>query len=351
MPLIYHCDLPQVTHIIAVYNEEKIIGAKVENTINQHYPKDKINHIFVTDGSDDDTVEILNRKEGIKHLHANERKGKLAAINRIIPEVEDEIIIFSDANAMLSKDALWQIVQHFQNKKVGAVAGEKRVVANIDDDAAGSGENIYWKYESLIKNWESRISSTVGGAGELFAIRSNLYRSPNEEIIVEDLLITMNVIKQGYTIVYEPKALASEKPSKNIHEEMKRKVRISAGGIQSMIHLLPLLNIFKYGTISIFLLSHRYMRWLFAPLALIALLISSFCVMPNNHIVYNTIIYSQFGFYMLALLGYLFANNKLRIKYLFIPFYFVFMHYCVILGFFKLLKGEGTVIWKKTGRR
>ncbi len=344
-------DLPKITHVIAAYNEEDIILDKIENTLNLDYPNSKIRNIIVTDGSDDRTVDIVKKNGKVDLFHEDERKGKLDSIDRMIPLITSDLIFFSDANALLSKNSIKDMVVHFEYKKVGAVAGEKMVFSKDSDDASGSGESIYWKYESHIKNCEAKISSTVGAAGELFAIRKKLYETPPKNILVEDLIITMNVIKKGYKIAYESKALAKEQPSKNIREEMKRKVRISAGGIQSIPHLIPLLNFFKYGSVSFFLLSHRIMRWLFAPSALILVLMATIFLLPFDYWVYNVLVIGQTLFYLVALFGGLFAHRSVKVKYLFIPFYFVFMHLCIILGYIQLMFGNNDVRWEKAERK
>ncbi len=344
-------DLPKITHVIAAYNEEDIILDKIENTLNLDYPNSKIRNIIVTDGSDDSTVDIVKKNGKVDLFHQDERKGKLDSIDRMIPLITTDLIFFSDANALLSKNSIKDMVVHFEYKKVGAVAGEKMVFSKDSDDASGSGESIYWKYESHIKNCEAKISSTVGAAGELFAIRKKLYETPPKHILVEDLMITMNVAKKGFRIAYEPKAVAMEKPSKNIREEMKRKVRISAGGIQSIPHLIPLLNFFKYGSVSFFLMSHRIMRWLFAPLALILVLMATIFLLQFDYWIYRIAFYCQLFFYILALFGLLFSHKRLGMKLLFVPFYFVFMHFCIIIGYKKALLDDSDLNWEKSKRK
>ena len=340
-----------VTHIIAAYNEQEVIEKKIKNTLNLDYPKSQIRNIIVADGSDDDTVEIIKNYPDIDLFYEKDRRGKLASVNRVIPRVDSDIIIFSDANAMLSKNSISSLVAHFKDDNIGAVAGEKRVVAEVSDDAASSGESMYWKYESLIKKWESDISSTVGAAGELFAIRTQLYQSPPNHILVEDFMTTTEVLKRGYQVVYETEATASELPSKNIVEEVKRKIRISAGGIQSIPFLIPLLNVFKYGSLSIFLFSHKFLRWLVAPSALLLLFISSAVLLLSDQLIIKFVFWVQLIFYILALIGWILSSKSLNIRMIFWPFYFVVMHLCIVMGYKKALFGKGDVLWEKAERR
>jgi cellulose synthase/poly-beta-1,6-N-acetylglucosamine synthase-like glycosyltransferase len=342
---------PKVTHIIAAYNEEDIIEEKIKNSLELNYPKEKTRTIIVADGSDDKTVKIVKNYDEVELQFSFERRGKLASINRVIPLVDTEIIVFSDANSILSKNALSSMMYHFADDQVGAVAGEKRVDSERMDDAAGSGESSYWKYESLIKKWESIVSGTVGAAGELFAIRTQLYQSPPHHILTEDLIISSNVIKQGYKVKYEPLAMAKEKPSKNVGEEIKRKIRISTGALQSIPYLIPILNIFKYGAISLLLFSHKIMRWLVAPSALLLLFISSFLLLSTGFFIVQMTFYGQILFYLIAIIGWLLSSKSLKIKMLFWPFYFLLMHICIVIGYRNVLFGNNDVRWEKAERK
>ena len=178
--------LPEITHIIACFNEEKIIHKKIENSISLNYPNEKLKTIFVTDGSTDKSMKILSSFPSVINYHTNERKGKLDAINRVIEDIQTEIIVFSDANSFLNKMALRNISIHFQDVSIGAVAGEKKVLSDDKDDAAAAGEGLYWKYESWLKKMDYHLFSVVGAAGELFAIRAKLYQKPNANLLIED---------------------------------------------------------------------------------------------------------------------------------------------------------------------
>jgi biofilm PGA synthesis N-glycosyltransferase PgaC len=262
-PQIFY-DPDQVTTctlLIAAYNEESFIIEKIKNTLALEYPDGKLEIIFITDGSTDRTPDILREYPEIKLLHQNDRKGKVAAMHRAQAFVNTEIIIFTDANTLLNKEALIKISRHYADETVGAVAGEKRVHYDEKADAGAAGEGFYWKYESLLKKWDSELYSTIGAAGELFSVRSNLYSPVSDDTILDDFMISMLIAEKGYRIAYEPEAFAIETASENISEELKRKVRIAAGGIQSIVRLKALLNIFRYGLLSFQYISHRVLRW------------------------------------------------------------------------------------------
>jgi cellulose synthase/poly-beta-1,6-N-acetylglucosamine synthase-like glycosyltransferase len=345
---------PEVTLFIAAYNEKEYVAAKMKNTLELEYPKEKLNIIWVTDGSDDGTPNLLNGYPNTTVYHLDERNGKIGAMNRGMEFVKTPIVIFSDANTNLGKESVRRIVNLFSNSAVGCVSGEKRIVDKESDVASGAGEGIYWKYESALKKWDAELYSVVGAAGELFAIRTQLYRHVEKDTLLDDFIISLRVAQEGYTIQYDPEAYAIETASASVKEEFKRKIRISAGGIQSIVRLRSLLNIFKYGTLSFQYISHRVLRWSLTPLCLI-LLIPVLSILAFNEgiisfVFYSILFWMQFLFYVSALLGWFLENRETRIKILFVPYYFFIMNLCVILGFFRYLKKSQSVNWERAKR-
>lgn len=345
---------PEVTLFVAAYNEKDYVDAKVRNSMEMKYPKEKIHHVWVTDGSDDGTPEILRKYDGIEVYHENARGGKIGAMNRGMQFVKTPIVIFSDGNTMLGDESVREIVYLFSNPKVGCVSGEKRIYQKDADVAAGAGEGIYWKYESTLKKWDAELYSVVGAAGELFAIRTELYREVEKDTLLDDFIISLRVAMEGYTIQYNPNAYAIETSSANVKEELKRKIRIAAGGIQSVVRLSPLLNPFKYGVLSFQYISHRVLRWtlapLFLPILLIINLIISFSEGINQLNFFNVILILQFLFYGAALLGWYLENKAIKIKVLFIPYYFFIMNLAVFLGFKRYIKKSQSVNWERAKR-
>lgn len=346
-----HHSFPHLTLLVAAYNEEAEIINKIENSLSLHYPKDKLQLIFVTDGSNDKTPELVTSYSEILHLHRSERRGKLAAVHRAMEHVKGEITVFTDANTILNANALENITRHFADPKVGAVAGEKCVISEKEDAAAGAGEGFYWKYENALKRWDSELYSVVGAAGELFAIRTRLYEAVPPDSIIEDFYMTLRIAQKGYRVVYEPEAKAMEHPSANAGEELKRKIRIAAGGIQSIVRLKPLLNVFKYGTLSFQYISHRVLRWTLAPLGLFFVLLCNIILAFSGSSFYQILLLGQLLFYTFALVGYCLENRKLKLKVFFIPYYFFLMNYAVYAGFIRYLKGRQTVLWERAKRQ
>jgi len=345
-------DLPNCTLLIAAYNEENFISEKISNTLALEYPEGKLEIIFITDGSSDRTPEILKEYPEIKLLHQQERKGKVAAMHRAMEYVNTEIVIFTDANTLLNKDALIKISRHYADDKVGAVAGEKRVHFDEKADAGAAGEGFYWKYESLLKKWDSELYSTIGAAGELFSVRRNLYSAVPEDTILDDFMISMRIAEKGYRIVYEPEAFAMETASENISEELKRKVRIAAGGIQSIVRLKALLNIFRYGMLSFQYISHRVLRWTITPVLLIIIFIVNILVcIQNPEVIYRLLLSGQVLFYLLSLLGMEFEKKELRFKIFFVPYYFCVMNYAALVGLKRYLGNQQSAVWEKANRK
>ncbi len=343
-------DFPSVTLLIAAYNEAEIIEEKIQNSFKLNYPKDKINFVFVTDGSNDETPALVEKHKNILLLHSDERKGKTEAINRAMKFISTDITVFSDANAMLNSDAIINMVKHYSDPKVACVSGEKRVSIPEKAQASSAGEGLYWKYESKLKKWDSELYSATGAAGELFSIRTAFYENVRTDTILDDFIISMTIAKKGYKIAYEPESFALENASESIQEELKRKIRICAGAFQSMYRLLPLLNIFKYGIFTFQYLSHRVFRWTLAPLALFSLIPISFFGLLYNFEIYLIFLGLQFVFYSFAFLGWKYEKLKTRKKMFFVPFYFTLMNYSVFAGFFRFFSGNQNHIWQKAKR-
>ena len=343
-------DLPPLTFVVAAYNEKDWIAEKIKNCRSLKYPKDKLFFLFVTDGSDDGTPDIVSQHDDIQLFHRTERKGKIAAVNRIMPFVNTPITVFTDANTMLNENALLNIVKHYADPTTGVVAGEKRIRQSDADAANAAGEGIYWKYESKLKKWDSELYSVVGAAGELFSIRTELFEAIPEDTIIEDFYLTLGIAQKGYRIKYAPDAFATEGPSATVGEELKRKIRIAAGGLQAIARLKPLLNPFKHGWLSFQYISHRVLRWTLTPLALPLLFICNLMLAASGLLFFKWFLAVQLAFYALAFIGWLLEKKKIKLKAFFVPYYFCVMNYAVYRGFIRNLMGSQTVIWERAER-
>jgi len=268
-------------------------------------------------------------------------------------QVQTPVVIFSDANTMLNSDSISKITAHYADQKVGGVAGEKKIMRNKNMSAVGEAEGLYWKYESFMKKLDAKFNTVTGAAGELFSIRTGLFKELDDDLILDDFVISMQICLQGFRIEYEPGAFATELPSASLAEEQKRKVRISAGAYQSVGYLKDCLNIFKYPLLSFQYISRRLLRWIFCPFMLLVLLSANIVIAGYSPAAgfYSWMLYIQVTFYLFAVTGWLVVRTGKRAGLFTIPFYFVFMNYCLVKGFVKFVKGKQSVLWEKSLRQ
>lgn len=346
-------DLPSVTLLIAAFNEEDFIEEKIKNCLEIDYPKEIFQILFITDGSTDKTPEIIELNTEIELLHEDFRAGKMAAIKRAIPFLKGEITVFTDANTYLNKESIKELVKHYQNKKVGAVAGEKRIIVANEADASAAGEGFYWKYESALKKWDYELYSSIGAAGELFSIRTALYHPIESDTIIDDHMIAMRIAEKGYVIAYEPAAYAIETASENSAEELKRKIRIVAGGIQSIFRLKKAANPFNNPILTFQYISHKVLRWAVTPaLMIIVFFLNIYIVIDKPELLlYKVILILQVLFYLASLLGFVIEKKKLKIKIFFIPYYFTLMNYAALAGTIRYFNGKQSAAWEKSQRK
>jgi len=343
--------LPEVTLLVAAYNEEDVVEEKMKNSLALDYPADKLHFMWVTDGSTDQTNTMLERYGCVKILYQSERQGKTSALNRAMDYVNTPIVVFTDANTMINRESIREIVACFEDAKVGCVAGEKRIAMKEKDNAAGGGEGLYWKYESALKRLDGRLYSAMGAAGELFSIRTELFEKMDSDTLLDDFILSMRIVQRGYKIAYCAEAYAIENGSADMNEERKRKVRIAAGGLQSIWRLRELMNVFKHGIVSFQYVSHRVLRWSVTPLALFALLpLNVLLVFVSDNPVYGVLLVAQILFYALAYGGYVLSKKQIKNKYLYVPYYFTFMNINVVKGVFYLNKKKGSGTWEKAKR-
>ncbi len=345
-------ELPSCTVIVAAYNEASVIEEKIRNTLALQYPEGKLKYCFVTDGSTDATPELVRQFPQIKLLHTDVRGGKITAVHRAMQHVTTDVVVLTDANTWLNPTALLEICRHYVDPKVGGVAGEKRVHADTKADASAAGEGFYWKYESALKRWDSELHTVVGSAGELFSIRRALYEPVPLDTVLDDFMISMRIAERGYRVVYEPNAYATEMASENVEEELKRKVRIAAGGIQSILRLKRAPNPFADPLLAFQYMSHRVLRWTVTPpLLVVVFVINAILHSRGDGMIYTLLFYGQVAFYLCAMIGFLLERKALRVKMLFVPYYFCVMNYAVIAGIMRYFGGGQSAIWERSSRK
>jgi len=341
---------PAVSLVVPCYNEAQILPEKIQNCAQLDYPAQLLKVYFITDGSTDEFREVLKNHFEVILLHEEKRSGKTAAENRAMKFIDTPIVVFSDANTLLNKASIRNMVRHFELGNVGCVAGEKRIWVDEKDSASAAGEGIYWRYESFLKRLDSEFHSAVGAAGELVAFRTDLYEDLPEDTILDDFMQSMLIASKGYKTVYEPDAYALESGSASIREEMKRKIRISAGGWQSVQRLWNKVTPTNDFRLFFQYISHRVLRWTVTPFLLILVFVLNIFLW-DSHWIYRILMTGQVLFYLAALLGYILEHKRIRFKVLFIPFYFCMMNYAVILGLFRFINKSQKGVWEKAARK
>lgn len=340
---------PEVTLVVPAYNEEDFIQTKLDNSLALIYPESLLKLLFITDGSTDNTFSIVRANKEVTVLHSTDRRGKSAALNRAMQFVETEIVVFNDANTLLAPDTIKKIVQKFRNPHVGGVSGEKQVVVTNDDGTSAHGEGLYWKYESFLKKKDAEVFSVMGAAGELIAFRTELVEHLEEDVILDDFMMTFSIINRGYKVDYAPDVRALETASVNVKEEMKRKIRIAAGGWQAMSRMMYLLQFWNTPLLSFMYISHRVLRWSLSAFLLPVVLMLNI-VLVNQGDFFIVLLCAQGAFYAFSAIGYTQRNMPKPVKMYFIPYYFCVMNYAVLAGFLKFIKGEQSAIWERSLR-
>jgi biofilm PGA synthesis N-glycosyltransferase PgaC len=330
---------PFVTLVVPAYNEGQVIAAKIRNSVSLEYPLDKLEMLIASDGSSDDTVTLAIRvADGIRArvLAFPQNRGKISVLNDAVREAQGEIIVFSDASAMLAPDSIRQLVANFADPQVGAVSGTYRVL-KAAESTLGVQEEIYWKYETWLKIQESQLSSVIGGHGHILAVRKNLYPYPAPETINDDYVIPVQILAAGHRVVYEPAAIAYENAREMVG--FRRRVRIMAGNLQQLGEIKGLLSPPQILPLFYFL-SHKLLRSL-VPFFLLSLIVSNVFLLHQT--LFRITAGLQLIFYALALLGSL---MPLKPRSLRLPYYFCFVNAAYLWSVLQLFTGARKVRWK-----
>ena len=339
--------LPSVSLVVAAYNEEKVIDAKLKNCFELDYPEDKLEVIIVSDGSTDRTPQIVEnyRGRGVIGLFDAPRKGKTAALNRGVARAKGEIVLFSDANSIYEPQAVKLLVRNFQDPSVGGVCGRKRIIGNRKRESS-RGDSLFWDFESWIKIQQSRIGSITTGDGEIFAVRRTLYQEIPPEVINDDTAITLNILQKGYRVIYEPEAVSNEEASLVLEDDFKVKARMVAGGYQT----LALYSDVIFSRLNFFalqFLSHKVLRWSM-PMLLIPLYVVNLFLLEG---IFLYSIAGQSVFYLAGGIGYTLKRSGRSPGVFYLPLYYCSMNAAALVGFFYFMtKRAGTHIWKKAKR-
>ncbi len=343
-------DLPSVTLLIAAYNEEDVIDQKLRDSIELDYPADRLRIVVAADGSDDRTCEIVATyaDRGVRLSYSPERRGKVAAINHAMTEVDSDIVVFSDANNVYDRAALRMLVRPFADPEVGGAVGAKRVARG--DGALGDSEGLYWKYEAYILSTESELGSCTGAVGEIFAVRRDLFEPPPEGIINDDFYMAARLLKRGYRVAYRPEARSTDRVSLSAEDEMKRRERIVAGRYQAITRAPDLLPLDR-PLIAWQMLSHKFLRPL-VPFAMAGAFVSNLLLAPGGRRGYRLLLAAQVAFYGLAIAGKHVATDSLLSRVLYLPTFLVQSNLAAVAGLYRFLsRGRAMALWDRVPRR
>lgn len=338
--------LPAVTIIIAAYNEESCIEARIENLLALDYPQEKLTLLIGSDGSQDDTEQLLSKFKTVNlHPHLfKENRGKMSVLNDLVELTTDEFIVFSDANTHFESDAIQKLTRHFYHENIGAVCGELHLV---DGESGDNKDGVYWRYEQVLKFHESRLNALQGANGAIYAIRKSLFVPLPANTIVDDFQISMNIAKQGYQLVYDPEAVAIEEIAPDLQSEEGRRVRIGLGNYQALFNMSWALNpLLGWRFIAFF--SHKVCRW-FVPHFMLVVFITN-CLLVDSSF-YQLSLAAQLLFYAFAFYGIKQQKNKRKIStFTALIAFFVSMNVALMRGFFKYFSSNVQGTWQRTTR-
>ncbi len=351
---------PLVTLLIAAYNEEAEIAAKLENSLQLDYPRERLQILVVADGSSDRTPEIVAgfAERGVELSFSPPRRGKMAAINRALPEARGEIIVFSDANNLYQPNVLRELVAPFVDPSVGGVTGAKVIAKG--DGALGASEGLYWRYESFVKEQETRLGCCMGVAGEILAIRRELFESPPDAIINDDTHMALRLVKRGYRVLYAPQARSVERVSQSAADERARRARIFAGRYQAISYardLWPWSHPLRLWQIW----SHQTIRTLSALGMVGAFFTNLLLVLRPRRAARGLwqlgrplaqgILLLQVLFYAVALLGTQVRSNSRLGRIAYLPTFFLNLNWAGLIGLYRFLTRRQTTLWQRAQRR
>ncbi len=335
--------LPTVSILVPAFNEQDLIRQKIENCLALDYPVEKLEIIIASDGSTDETNAMATAygDNEIRFLDFDRRAGKTNVINKVVPTATGEIIILSDASAMLELDSVHKIVTYFADQKTGAVSGIYRYQNQVDS-LRGRGEFLYWQYETHLKILEDRTGSVIGAHGALLAFRKQLFDPLPANAINDDFIIPMRILAKGYRVAYATDAVAVEENYGDSFSDYHRRSRIFVGNLQQIFILKKLLNPLM-GSAMVKFCSHKVLRT-FSPIFVLVLLILNLFL---NQGIYKILLFAQLSFYSLSLLAVILQGFVRGSRLFSMPFYFLFSHLSALVGYVKYILRQQSVTWNR----
>jgi cellulose synthase/poly-beta-1,6-N-acetylglucosamine synthase-like glycosyltransferase len=332
---------PSVCLIISAFNEEKVLRAKIENSLSLQYPADKLSIVVASDGSTDRTVAIVEdfAEYGVRLYSAPRRRGKSAVLNEVITHLTEEIIVFTDANSLFDRDAVSKLARNFADPSIGCVIGKLRYV-DREKSSVGKAEGAYWTYEGIISRLESALKSVLVANGSIFAIRRGLFQELYPEV-ANDFQIPIDIASRGMGVVYEPQAVAMEHATEYWREEFQRKVRIILRGLTGFSVLRYKIRGFRLWQFW----SHKLLRWM-VGVFLVTAFVADVALLGSAKI-YAVLLVGQVLFYLSALIGWGLRNVRKPWRLFNIPFYFTVVNCAAMTGIVKFIMGQRLTVWEK----
>ncbi|HSE05569.1 MAG TPA: glycosyltransferase family 2 protein [Methylomirabilota bacterium] len=339
-PALAADSLPGVSILIPAYNEEAHLPAKLVNLQALEYPRDRLEVIFVSDGSTDGTNEILHGLDQpqVRTLVLPARGGKATALNHAVEQAKHEILVFSDAATEFAPDAVQRLARHFRDPGVGAVCGALRFRASAESRHT---EGVYWSYECMLRLMEGRLGATLTASGALYALRRACYAPLPADTIVEDLLVPMNARRLGYRVLYDPEAIGTDYAASTVAGEFTRRVRVATGSFRALRQLVGI----PLGPMTTFaLFSHKFLRWIL-PFLLLGLLVASAVLWERP--LYRGFLIAQVLFYAWAAIGFGFRTRLSNVRYALIAYYLTAIHVAYLVGFYRFAIGRRGATWQR----
>lgn len=343
-PVLRRPITPRVSVIVAAYNEETAIEAKIHDTLGNGYPRARLEIVVASDGSTDAT-EVRAHAVGAPEVTVMRlpRRGKLAALEAGVAAATGEILVFTDADVLLAPGSIERLVENFADPEVGGVAGQKQVRAREGATGVARGEGLYARFDEWQKSMESRFGSAVASHGALHAVRRELFARGGDPSGADDMSISMRVVLQGHRLVLDPRAVALVHPPSDAGTELRRKVRIANQVIRALLDLGPAL--WTSGFYSVQLVSHKLLRYM-VPFFLALVLVSSAILAFQGGFPWREVLAVQIAFYALAALGALLQGRSAgRRRALSIPYYFCLVNAAAALSVLAVLRGERMALW------
>lgn len=332
--------LPSITVIVAAYNEKQQLPDKLANIRGIDYPSEKLQVIFISDGSTDGTNEILQAVEdrNVQAIYLPERMGKPAALNRAVACSSTDILIFSDAATLFAPNALQKLVRHFADPAVGIVCGALDFHGSTESRQT---EGVYWKYESMLRLMEARLGATLTASGAIYALRRKCYLPLAKDAVIEDFVIPMNARRLGYKVVYDPEAVATDFAAASVRGEFARRVRLAVGSFRNVSELVrtPLPSFTRLAFFS-----HKLLRWV-VPMLLIGMFVSNALLWGKP--LYRLAFTGQLLFYVWAGIGFLFHKRLLRVRFALVGYFLLAMNLAFLVGFIHVLLGRTQATWER----